>query len=96
MRAANLFAIFVTAIWTAWLWSGMYLIQGIIAQKEPGYPEANQVNFLIGIPLEALTIMLISIALVAILNRFFIALVVISGIALAGVVPYLLFYGAGV
>lgn len=96
MRATNLFAFGAMAIWIAWLWSGMHLIQSIIAQHTAGYPDANQVEFLIGIPVKVLTIMIAATLAVNVLNRFAGALVTISAIALIGILPYMMFYGGGV
>ena len=83
-------------VWVGWLWLGMRLIEAVIQQHVPGYPTIGQIDFLIGIPLKIVAILLLAIAGASAFTRLSLALVIVATLALFGVLPYVFFYGGGV
>jgi hypothetical protein len=96
MRAANIFALVISALWGGMFWVGMDLLKGVAAQHVAGYPASGQFEFLVGVPFAIVGTIAATTLLANALQRFWIVSTLVSASALAALLPYLLVYGGGV
>jgi hypothetical protein len=96
MRASNVFAGVVILIWIAWLWVGLELTRGVVAQHVTGYPDQGQISFYVGVPAALIVILFLACAIFNFLKRSSVGLALVSALALIVVLPFTLFYGGGV
>jgi len=96
MRAANVYAEIVGAIWLGLIWLGWGLIEGVHAQHVPGFPNSSQITYYVCIPIAVVT----GLALVAIISNRLIRTPVLLNLVSTGVLiflfPYMLPYSGGV
>ena len=60
MRAANILAGLVRAVWAALLRIGIGLIEGVTAQHVPGAPYLGQIFYYVGVPAALVAMLLVS------------------------------------
>ncbi|HLY56647.1 MAG TPA: hypothetical protein VKS60_13875 [Stellaceae bacterium] len=96
MRAVNIFACVTSLPWLGLLISGRDLLGGLVRQRVAGYPNSEQVDFLL-ITLAVAVIALFACAFACNAGRkqpF--PLLFVSLIILLAVVPFFMMYGGGV
>lgn len=96
MRGANILTGIAVLIWGGLLLVGRDLVGGVVAQKAVGYPNTGQIDFLIVWPAFVVLALLMGAWICNGLRRWPGLLALLSGVALAAVLPYLFVYGGGV
>jgi hypothetical protein len=96
MRAANITAGVAVAVWFAFALVGRDLINGVVRQAALGYPNMGQIDFLLAWPLFIVVAVLACAWICNASHRWAWALGMVSALALAALLPYLLVYGGGV
>jgi hypothetical protein len=96
MRAANITAGVAVTVWLALALVGRDLINGVVGQAALGYPNMGQIDFLFAWPLLIVVAVLACAWICNAFRRGAWALGLLSALALAALLPYLLVYGGGV
>jgi len=89
MRAANIFFSCIFAPWAGLLWIGIDLTQGVAARHIPGYPDASQMRFGIGMPATLVTLLLVAFVVFNFVWRSPVLLAMSTGLATVLLVSYL-------
>ena len=96
MRAANITAGVAAALWFALALVGRNLVNGVVGQGAPGYPNMAQIDFLLAWPLFVVAAVITCAWICNAFHRWAWALGAVSGVSLVALLPYLLVYGGGV
>jgi hypothetical protein len=96
MRAANITAGVAVTLWFALALAGRDLINGTVRQAVPGYPNMGQIDFGLAWPLFIVVAVLVCAWICNAFRRWPWALGLVSALALAALLPYLVVYGGGV
>ena len=96
MRAANITAGIAIALWLGLALLGRGLVNGVVAQQAPGYPNMGQINLYVVWPLFVVIVLLTCAWLCNAFRRWPSLLGIASGASLAAIVPYLMPWGGGV
>jgi hypothetical protein len=94
VRAANIFSSCIFAPWAGLLWLGIGLSQGVAARHIPGYPNASQILFSIGMPATLVTLLLVAFIIFNFVRRSPFLLAISAGVAVVLLFPYLYVLGA--
>ena len=95
-RAANVLAGLATAIWFALALSGHGGVDGIVAQRVSGFPNMGQVDLYLFWPLLVVTGLLFCAWVCNAFNRGAAILMLLSGVSIVALLPYLAIWGGGV
>jgi len=97
--AANILAGLDCVFWGGLLWLGINFAERVTAQHVPGYPNATQIFFYIGVPAGVTAALILSAVILNFVVRSPISstlLGILSFLALLAVPFYLAIYGGGV
>jgi hypothetical protein len=103
MRAANILTGIVWALWASFVWIGIGLTKGVVAQHVLGFPSSGQITYYICVPLVVATTLLLSAIVLNFARRLPIippiippiALAVLAGVAFMFLPLYIFGYGGG-
>ena len=96
MKAANITAGVAVALWFGLALLGRDLVNGVVAQDVPGYPNMGQINLYVIWPLFVVAAILAVAWLCNAFRRGTMILGIASALSLTAILPYLLIWGGGV
>lgn len=96
MRIANITAGVAVATWFALALLGRDVVNGVIAQRAPGYPNMGQINLYMVWPLLVVAALLVCAWICNAFHRWPWLLGLVSGAALVALLPFVAVWGGGV